>query len=103
MCIFWLRGQNLNLRPSGFEPNIFGGSLPTNRGGGQMVDNRNRPNTVVETWWTACSSSTVHCTGSQQIESSPLAQPAKFGISLLNTKSSTNSFCHELVILFSGD
>ena len=29
-----LRGQDLNLRPSGHEPNIFGGFLPTNRGGG---------------------------------------------------------------------
>ena len=37
----------MNLRPSGYEPNIFGGFLPTNRGGGQMVDNPDKP----KSWW----------------------------------------------------
>jgi hypothetical protein len=40
----WLREQDLKLRPSGHEPNIFVGFLPTNRGGGQMVDSPDKPN-----------------------------------------------------------
>jgi len=48
----WLQGSDLNWRPSGYEPKKTGGFLPTNRGGGHMVDNANKPDTVVETWWT---------------------------------------------------
>ena len=47
-----MRGQDLNLRPSGYEPNIFGGFLPTNWGGGQMVDRSDEPDTVADNWWT---------------------------------------------------
>ena len=42
----------MNLRPSGYEPNIFGGFLPTNWGGGQMVDRSDEPDTVADNWWT---------------------------------------------------
>ena len=47
----------MNLRPSGYEPNIFGGFLLTNQGGGQMVDTIDKPNTMMETWRTG---STAH-------------------------------------------
>ena len=73
MCNFWLRGQNLNLRPSGYEPNIFGGFLPTNRGGGQMVDRPDEPNTVVETWWT----DNVHLLGKRPQSSKTSSQNRK--------------------------
>jgi len=42
-----LQGQDLNLQPSRYKPNIFGGFLPTNRGDGQMVGNPDKPNS----WW----------------------------------------------------
>ena len=46
-------GQDLNLRPSDYEPNKIGSFLPKNRGGGQMVDRSDEPDTVVDNWWTA--------------------------------------------------
>ena len=52
MCNFWLRGQDLNLRPSGYEPNKIVCFLPYIQGVGQIVDNSNKPITVEETWWT---------------------------------------------------
>ena len=39
------QGQDLNLRPSGYEPDIFGGFLPNIR----VVDSPYEPNS----WWTA--------------------------------------------------
>jgi hypothetical protein len=38
MCIFWLRGQDLNLRPSGYEPDETGGFLWVDSGCGHDVD-----------------------------------------------------------------
>ena len=35
-----------------YEPNKIGSFLPKNRGGGQMVDRSDEPDTVVDNWWT---------------------------------------------------
>lgn len=40
----WLRGKDLNLRPSGYKSSIFCSFLPASWDGGQMLGGPDKPN-----------------------------------------------------------
>ena len=95
--------QDLNLRPSGYEPNKIGGFLTTSRGGGQMVDRLCEPNTLVETWWTIRKKNVRHQSMFNFTSYFYRTEHAHIHSSELSTRSITSKSRVSFTSLISGD
>ena len=100
---FLLWGRDLNLRPSGYEPNKIGGFLTTSRGGGQMVDRLCEPNTLVETWWTIRKKNVRHQSMFNFTPYFYRTEHAHIHSSELSTRSITSKSRVSFTSLISGD